>query len=69
VLARNNKDIEPMSRRSRRRGVQFIVESSQNVFQDLTIRKLITLFYAIYRLGSDKELIEAMHIDIFGSRR
>ncbi len=66
VLARNNKDIEPMVEALEKEGIQFIVESSQNVFQDLTIRKLITLFYAIHRLGSDKELIEAMHIDIFG---
>lgn len=66
VLARNNRDIDPLVEVFEQRGVPYIVEANQNIFQDLTVEKLISLIYAVYRLGSDRELIEAMHINVFG---
>jgi len=65
VLARNNKDIDPFIAVFEQLSVPYVIESDQNIFQDIVVEKLLVLFYAIYRLGSDTELIQAMHIDIF----
>ena len=65
ILARNNRDIDPFVEVFERLSIPFIVESDQNIFQDLVIQKLLSLFYAIDRLGSDIELVDVMHIDVF----
>jgi len=65
VLSRNNKDIDPLSSIFEQLHISYVIASEQNLFQDLAIAKLISIFYSILRLGSDSELIETMHIDIF----
>lgn len=65
ILARNNRDIDPFVEVFERLSIPYIIESDQNIFKDLTIQKLLSLFYSIDRLGSDIELIEVMHTDIF----
>lgn len=65
ILARNNRDIDPFVEVFESLTIPYIVESDQNIFQDLTIQKLLSLFYAIDRLGSDIELVDVIHIDIF----
>lgn len=65
ILARNNRDIDPFVEVFERLSIPYIIESDQNIFKDLTVQKLLSLFYSIDRLGSDIELIEVMYIDIF----
>ncbi|MEK7079023.1 MAG: ATP-dependent DNA helicase, partial [Patescibacteria group bacterium] len=65
ILARNNRDIDPFAEVFESLSIPYIIESDQNIFKDLTVQKLLSLFYAIDRLGSDIELVDVMHIDIF----
>ena len=65
ILARNNRDIDPFIEAFDNLSIPYVIESDQDVFKDLTIQKLLTLFYAIDHLGSDAELIDVMHIDVF----
>ncbi|MBI4973933.1 ATP-dependent helicase [Candidatus Roizmanbacteria bacterium] len=65
ILARNNRDIDPFAEVFENLSIPYIVESDQNIFKDLTVQKLLSLFYAIDRLGSDIELVDVMHIDVF----
>jgi DNA helicase-2/ATP-dependent DNA helicase PcrA len=66
ILAKENKDISPFIDIFEQESIPFIIESSQNILQDLEIQKLILLFNAIHNFGSEADLIKAMHVDCLG---
>lgn len=63
ILYRKNKDAFPIADFFERLGIPFVVESEQNILNDIEIRKLNTLLYAIYAFGDDSALIKALHVD------
>lgn len=63
VLARNNKDLVPLTQVLEQKGIPYNVESDQNIFTDPDIRKLILLFQAVCNFGSDLHLILLLHAD------
>ncbi|MDP3990748.1 MAG: ATP-dependent DNA helicase, partial [Candidatus Nealsonbacteria bacterium] len=66
VLYRENRDVIPIARILEKAGVPFIIESDQDVLNDEDIRKLLIILKAVQNFGSSAELIEMLHIDIFG---
>ncbi|MFA5136256.1 MAG: ATP-dependent DNA helicase [Patescibacteria group bacterium] len=66
IIVRNNKDIQPLFPIFEQFSIPYNIESDQDIFQDLTIEKILSLFKAIDNLGSDAELFDALYIDIFG---
>ncbi len=63
VFYRDNKDVFSVAEMLGKFEVPFIIESNQNVLEDLDIKKLIKLFRAINDFGNQEKLIEAMHIN------
>ncbi len=63
VLARNNRDLLPLSLALEQLSVPFNIESDQNIFEDPNVRKLISLFRTVCGFGSDIELIQFLHND------
>ena len=66
VLYRENRDVIPITRILEKAGVPFIIESDQDVLNDEDIRKLLIILKAVQNFGSPAELIEMLHVDIFG---
>ncbi len=65
VLYRENRDADPIIETLERAGIPFGVESDRNILADPEIKKLLTLFEAIYRLGDETCLVNALHLDFF----
>ncbi len=63
ILAKENRDISPFVDVFEKESIPFVVESNQNILQDIEIKKLILLFNAIHNFGSEGDLLQAMHID------
>ncbi len=63
ILGKENRDVLPFVDVFEQLGIEYVIESTQNILQDIYIQKLITLFSAIHNLGSDSSLIKAMHVD------
>ncbi|HLL60677.1 MAG TPA: ATP-dependent helicase, partial [Candidatus Nitrosocosmicus sp.] len=63
VLVRNNRDVEPIIDVFEQKSIPYIVESDQNILQDLEIQKVILLLECVHNLGNDATLLRAMHID------
>lgn len=63
ILARTNKDLQPMMDALEKTGIQFSIESDTNLLQDLTVQKLIQILRAVSTLGTDEDLVRALHID------
>jgi len=66
VLYRENRDVVPVARILEKAGVPFVIESDQDVLNDEDIRKLLIILKAVQNFGSPAELIEMLHVDIFG---
>ncbi len=66
ILCRNNRDILQVIEVLEQQGIPYVIESEQNVLNDLNIRKLLILFAAISDLGSDEKTIKALHLDFLG---
>jgi DNA helicase-2/ATP-dependent DNA helicase PcrA len=49
-----------------RNNIPFTINSDASILSDIYILKLVTLFESIARVGSDINLLRAMHIDFFG---
>lgn len=63
VLYRDNRDVFPIAKMFEKFGVQFSIESDQDILGDQDVKKIIFLLRAIQELGSQERLAEAMHID------
>jgi ATP-dependent exoDNAse (exonuclease V) beta subunit len=66
VIGRNNKDLQLMADVFERNSIPFTINSDASILSDIYILKLVTLFEAISKVGSDIHLLKAMHIDFFG---
>jgi DNA helicase-2/ATP-dependent DNA helicase PcrA len=66
VIGRNNKDLQLMADVFERNSIPFTINSDASILSDIYILKLVTLFEAISKVGSDIHLLRAMHIDFFG---
>ncbi len=63
VLYRVNGDAQGVAGALARRNIPFVVESSQNILEDLGVRKFLVLLRAVALYGSDQALAPALHID------
>ncbi len=66
VLFRDNKDSTPVVDMLQRFGIQFSLESDQDILADRDIKKLILLFRTINEFGSQELFMESLHIDFLG---
>ena len=66
ILYRDNRDAIPVVRMFEKFGIPFVVQSDEDILEDPEIRKLVSIFRAVDRFGSDEEMISAMHVDFFG---
>lgn len=66
VIGRNNRDLQMMADVLERNSIPFTINSDASILSDIYILKLVTLFEAIARIGSDIHMLRAMHIDFFG---
>ncbi len=66
IIYRENRDVVPMARMFEKLGIPFVIESDQNVFDDEDIKKLLVILRAVQKFGSTPELLELLHVDIFG---
>lgn len=63
VLYRNNRDAEAIVHILEKTNIPFVIESDQNILNDIDIRKLLIIFEAIHGFGNDSKLIPLLHID------
>lgn len=63
VIARNNKDLLVLAEILEQKGINFVLDSDQNIFLDPQIKKLILFFKAIHNFGDDAAIFTALHID------
>jgi DNA helicase-2/ATP-dependent DNA helicase PcrA len=66
ILVRNNRDIEPLADAFEKTRIPYIVEADENILDDLDVSKMILLLKTVSQLGTDLDLIQAMHIDSLG---
>jgi len=66
VLYRENRDVIPIVRTLEKAGIPFVIESDQDVLNDEDVRKLLIILKAVQNFGSPAELIEMLHVNIFG---
>ncbi len=65
VLYRDNKDAFPLARALDRAGVNYIIESDQDLFTQSDVRRLLIILEAVRRFGEDEALAKLLHLDIF----
>ncbi|MDO8557297.1 MAG: ATP-dependent DNA helicase [Candidatus Jorgensenbacteria bacterium] len=66
VLYRDNKDAFPIALALEKAGIQHVIESDQDIFDDTEIKKLIAILRAVSEFGSETAFIGAMHVDFVG---
>lgn len=66
IIYHDNKDAESISIALEKAGVQYAIESEENVLMDPGIRKVMLLLKAVYNFGEPGSFINAMHIDFVG---
>lgn len=66
VLYRNNRDLDLLLPHIEALSIPFVIESKSNVFDDMSVRKVIGLLQAIGSFGNDELLSKLLHIDIWG---
>lgn len=63
VIYRDNRDALNVMKALEMAGVNFSLESEEDALSDRDVRKFIILLRAVNDPGSDKALLEAMHVD------
>lgn len=63
VIYRDNKDAEPIVRMFQKAGIEYSIQSDQNVLNDEHIGKLISLFELVVHPGNEEFLARALYID------
>jgi len=66
VLSRRNMDLVSLTRGLNRLGVKFIIQSDQNILNDLEIQKLLFIFQSISNPLDEVLLVKALHVDFLG---
>lgn len=65
ILYRENKDSREMAEMLSRYKIPFVIDPGESILYDHLISKIVVILNAIENFGSQRELIEAMHIDCF----
>lgn len=63
VFYRDNKEIFKIIPFFKKMGIPYSIESDQDILEDNDIKKIIVILKAINNFGSQREFIEALHID------
>ena len=63
ILYRDNRDALPIAWVLEKFSTPFSIESDQNILNDKQIRKLIMLIELTNDIGSEKKIVDALHID------
>jgi len=63
VLYRDNHDAFDVARMLEKFGILYTIESDQDLFTDLDVRKIIILLRAVNFYGEDQYLAEVLHLD------
>jgi DNA helicase-2/ATP-dependent DNA helicase PcrA len=66
VIYRNNKDVFPLVQVLDQVGVQYYIESDQDLLSDIEVRKALDILKAVANLGEDQYLTPLLHMDFFG---
>lgn len=66
IIYRKNSDAFAFADMCAKLGVPCIIESDQDLFSDILIRKLITYMYAAAYPENDRYMGEALHVDFLG---
>ncbi|MBI2482187.1 MAG: ATP-dependent helicase [Candidatus Vogelbacteria bacterium] len=65
VLYRDNKDAFLIARALARIGINYIIESDQDLFTQSDVRRLLIILEAVHRFGDDEPLAKLLHLDLF----
>jgi DNA helicase-2/ATP-dependent DNA helicase PcrA len=65
VLYRNNNDAFPLARLLSKMGVNFAIESDQDLLSQIDVRKLIIIIEAVEKFGQPESLAALLHLDLF----
>lgn len=63
ILYRDNNDAFPIARIFEKFKIPFVIESDQNILDDVEVKKLLLLLRAVSNFGDEGAVIRAMHID------
>ncbi len=62
-IYRENKDADQIVRALQKAGIEYSIQSDQNIIQDADIRKLLSLFDVVVHPGEEEYLVQALAID------
>ncbi len=65
VLYRENKDSFSIDTALRKIGLKTVIESDEDLFSEIGVKKFLSLVEAVYHYGVDAFLAPALHVDIF----
>lgn len=68
ILYRDNRDSFEIIRMLEKFKVPFVIESEQNILDDVEIRKLITILRGTHYFGDDTYLVPLLHINFLGMK-
>jgi len=63
VFYRDNRDVFAIAKSLEQAGVPVAIESDQDILNDVDLRKLITIFRAVEKVGDEKLFAETLHLD------
>ncbi len=63
AICRTNKDLFELAHSLEQENVPFVIDSDQNILEDLQIEKLLILLQAVAQLPVDEIMAKAMHLD------
>ncbi len=63
VFYRDNRDVFAIAKSLEQIGVPVAIESEQDILSDVDLRKLITIFRAVDKVGDEKLFAETLHLD------
>ncbi|MCX6712514.1 MAG: ATP-dependent helicase, partial [Candidatus Vogelbacteria bacterium] len=61
VFYRDNRDVFAIAKSLEQAGVPVAIESDQDILSDIDLRKLITIFRAVEKVGDEKLFVETLH--------
>lgn len=65
VLYRNNNDAFPLARWLAKMGVDFVIESDQDLLSQTDVRKLVIILEAVEKFDQPEFLAALLHLDLF----
>ena len=63
ILYRQNRDAQKIAEALNRSAIPYIIESEDNILNDLEIKKFNVLLEAIDQIGNEEKLVKAFHLD------